>query len=104
MRYADLAPPKPYARDPRPDEAALVVRSENVTDLLVLLEKRRDYVLVERAQPGSDLPMMHYIRCSSGLDAKRLDQAWQNHIFEKWRQSARSSIVSARNGRETSPS
>jgi len=93
MRYADLAAPKPYARDPQPGEAALVVRSENVTDLLALLEKRRDYVLVERAQPGPDLPVMHYIRCSSALDAERLEQAWQNHIFEEWRQRAPSSTA-----------
>lgn len=98
MRYADFAPPKPYARDPRPSEAALVVRPENIPDLLALMAERPDYALVERAQPGPDLPVMHYIRCFSALDAERLGRAWQNHIFERWRQRASSSTTPAGNG------
>lgn len=70
LRYADLVAPSPYVRDPSPGEAALVVPSvpsDDVPDLLALLDGCEGYVLVERAQPGPREAVMHYVQCGSAL-------------------------------------
>jgi hypothetical protein len=67
LRYADLVAPSSYVRDPSPGEAALVVPSDDVPDLLALLDGCEGYVLVERAQPGPREAVMQYVQCGSAL-------------------------------------
>jgi hypothetical protein len=84
MRYAEFVIPSTYVRDPIPNEAALVVHSDEVADLWMLITGQGGCTLVERAQPGPNLPVMHYIKCRSPLDAKRLERAWRDHRLSRY--------------------
>ncbi len=93
MPDADLAAPSTYVRDPRPNEAALVITPEHLPDLMALVEEHGGYEIVERAPPSPNQGVMHYIRCESPLAAERLEQAWFDHRVRRARQGGLRSLV-----------